>query len=291
MGLRKAVPHEPCCALLAVLALAVLFASSSNAQVVSATLTGTVTDSSGASVPGALVTATEVNTGVVRSTQTSAEGVYSLPFLPPGTYKVDIGKEGFKKFTEANFELDVSSVGRVNATLTPGSLKETVQVTAEAPLLQVENADVSKTMDSTTATELPLQNRSVQSMGGLVAGANVPALYSSGAGVLENISQSYLFNVNGNIIDANNTMVDGIADRDDALGLTLYNPAAEDVAEVHVITDAYSAEFGTVGGAVINIVTKGGTNQFHGSIFEFNQTAALAARNLYNQAPLPKPAW
>jgi hypothetical protein len=289
MGLRKALSQEPVLALLAALALALLVPPTSISQVVTATLTGTVTDSSSASVPGALVTATEVSTGVVRTTQTSAEGVYSLPFLPPGTYKVDIEKEGFKKFTEANFELNVSSVGRVNATLTPGSQKETVQVTAEAPLLQVENADVSKTMDSTTATELPLQNRSVQSMGGLVAGANVPALYSSGAGILENISQSYLFNVNGNIIDANNTMVDGIADRDDALGLTLYNPAAEDVAEVHVITDAYSAEFGTVGGAVINIVTKGGTNQFHGSIFEFNQTAALAARNMFNQAPLPKP--
>lgn len=286
MGLRKLAPLYAC---LAIAACALIFTPVCAAQVVTATLTGAVTDSSGAFVPGASVTVTETSTGIVRNTTTSAEGVYTLPFLPPGTYNVDIEKQGFKKFTEAGFQLDVSTVGRVNATLTPGSQTETVQVTAEAPLLQVENADVSKSMDSTSATELPMQNRSVQAMGGLVAGANVPALYSSGSGVLENSSQSYMFNVNGNIIDANNTMVDGIADRDDALGLTLYNPAAEDVAEVHVITDAYSAEFGTVGGAVINIVTKGGTNQLHGSLFEFNQVAALGARNVYNQAPLPKP--
>jgi hypothetical protein len=91
------------------------------------------------------------------------------------------------------------------------------------------------------------------------------------------------------VLGANNTMVDGIDNMDMALGLTLYNPATEDVAEVHVTTDAYSAEFGKVGGAVVNIVTKSGTNQFHGSLFEFNQTAALGARNVFNQAPLPKP--
>ena len=277
-------------AFLAFLAITLIFTPASVAQVVTATLTGTVTDSSGGSVPGALVTATEMNSGVSRSTQTSAAGVYSLPFLSPGTYKVDINKEGFKQFMEANIELNVSSVGRVNATLTPGSTKETVQVVSEAPLLQVESADVAKEIDAATANALPIQNRSVQAMAGLVAGTTIPALYSSGAGILENVSQSYLFNANGNILDANNTMVDGIANRDDALGLTLYNPANEDVAEVHIITDAYSAEFGSVGGAVVNIVTKGGTNQFHGSVFEFNTTAALAARGVFNQAPLPKPA-
>lgn len=290
MGLVRARTSEMLHAFATVAAVTLILLSPCYAQVVTATLTGTVTDSSGAVVPGAKVTATETSTGTARSTLTSAEGVYTIPFLAPGTYTVDVEKGGFKKFTVPNFGLNVSSVGRVNATLTPGSQTETVQVTAETPLLQVENADVSKEVDSTSATELPLPNRSAQASAGLVAGANVPALYSSGSGVLENSSQSYMFNVNGNIIDANNTMVDGIADRDDSLGLTLYNPAAEDAAEVHVITDAYSAEFGTVGGAVINIVTKGGTNQFHGSAFEFNQTAGLAARGVFNQAPLPKPA-
>src|SRR5579871_5181188 len=114
MGLRKAIQQRLRGVLPAVLALSLLFASSSIAQVVTATLTGTVTDSSGALVPGATVTATETNTGVNRTTQTSTEGVYSLPFLSPGTYKVEIQKTGFKTFSEGNIELDVSSVGRVN---------------------------------------------------------------------------------------------------------------------------------------------------------------------------------
>jgi hypothetical protein len=289
MGLGNARTNAPIYAFLAIAAATLIFTPASVAQVVSATLTGTVTDSSGAVVPGALVTATETNTGVSRSTQTSAEGVYSLPFLNPGTYKVDVDKQGFKRFTEANIELDVSSVGRVNAMLTPGSQKETVQVTGDSPLLQVESADVSKDIDTTTTTELPVPDRSAQAMAGLVAGVNIPALYNSGSGIMENGALTFMFNANGQVLGANNTMVDGIDNMDMALGLTLYEPATEDVAEVHVTTDAYSAEFGKVGGAVVNIVTKSGTNQFHGSLFEFNETAALAARNMFNQAPLPKP--
>ena len=171
---------------LAFSAVALLFVPVTAAQVVSSTLTGTVIDSSGAAVPGAVAVATEMNTGVSRSTQTSPEGVYSLPFLNPGTYKVDIEKQGFKKFTEPNVPLDISNVRRVDAVLVVGTQNETVQVTAESPLLQVESGDVSKDLDSTTAAELPLPQRSVQSMAGLVAGVNVPALYSSGSGIMEN---------------------------------------------------------------------------------------------------------
>jgi hypothetical protein len=155
--------------------------------------------------------------------------------------------------------------------------------------LQAESSEVAKNIDSITAAELPMPDRSVQAMAGLLPGVNLPALYSSGSGILENSAFTYMFNANGQVLGANNTMVDGIEDRDEALGLTLYNPAAEDVAEVHVVTDAYSAEFGKVGGAVVNIVTKGGTNEFHGVVFEFNKNAALGARNVFNQAPLPKP--
>jgi hypothetical protein len=239
-------------------------------------------------VPEAKVTATETSTGAGRTTTTSADGVYTMPFLAPGTYRVEIQKAGFKTFTEGNLQLEVSSVGRVNAILTPGSQKETVQVTAESPWLQVESADVAKSFDSNTAVELPMPDRSAQAMAGLMAGVNVPTLYSSGSGILENGAFTYMFNANGQVLGANNTMVDGIDNMDMALGLTLYQPATEDVSEVHVITNSYSAEFGKVGGAVVNIVTKGGTNQFHGSLFEFNKTAILGARNVFNQAPLPK---
>ena len=281
MGLNKLVSLAWKCVFLAAIALP------SHAQVVTATLTGSVNDSSGAVVPDATVLATETSTGVARTTTTSAEGVYTLPFLPPGNYRIDIQKTGFKTVTQI-LQLDVSSVGRVNATLSPGSQTETVQVTAEAPLLQVESAEVAKNFDSAAAAELPMPDRSAQAMAGLMAGVNVPALYSSGSGILENGAFTYMFNANGQVLGANNTMVDGIDNMDMALGLTLYQPATEDVSEVHVTTNAYSAEFGKVGGAVVNIVTKGGTNQFHGTLFEFNKTAALGARNVFNQAPQPK---
>ena len=279
----------PASAVLALLVLALILASHSSAQVVTATLTGTIVDSSGAAVPGATVTATEAATGVSRSTTTGAEGVYTLAFLNPGTYQVAIEKAGFKKFVQENVGLEVSTVGRIDATLSPGSVQETVEVTAEAELLQTESAEVAKNFETQAITELPIPQRNPQAIAGLMAGVSAPALYSSGSGVLESGGTTYLFNANGQPLAANNTMVDGIDNIDMALGLTLYQPAAEDVEEVHVATNAYSAEFGRVGGAVVNIVTRGGTNQFHGSLFEFNQTAAMGARGYYNPAPQPKP--
>jgi len=253
MGFRKVSLSAPIPAFLALLAVTLLFTPIAPAQVVSATLTGTVTDLSGATVPDATVTATEVTTGVSRSTRTSADGVYTLPFLNPGTYRVNIEKQGFKKFAQGNITLEVSTVGRVNAELSPGSLQETVEVTSQAPMLQAESAEVAKNFEPTSVAELPLENRSAQAIAGLVAGVSLPALYSSGSGILENAAFTYMFNANGQVLGANNTMVDGIDNMDMALGLTLYEPATEDVAEVHVTTNAYSAEFGKVGGAVVNI--------------------------------------
>ncbi|HUB32038.1 MAG TPA: TonB-dependent receptor [Bryobacteraceae bacterium] len=267
--------------------LGLLLASLAYSQVVTATLTGTVTDASGATVPQANVTATETTTGVSRSTVTSAEGVYSLPFLNPGTYRVDIEKAGFKKFSRANIGLGVSTVGRVDAVLAPGSVQETVEVTAEAPLLQAENAEVARNFETQSVTELPIADRSAQAVAGLMAGVGLPVRYSGGP--LEDAQTTYLFNANGQPLAANNTMVDGIDNVNHSLGLSIYLPSAEDVEEVHVTTNSYSAEFGRVGGAVVNILTKSGTNQFHGSAWEFNKVAALAARDFFNKDTQPKP--
>ena len=219
MGLRKAVSQISDCALLAAFALAPLAPPGADAQVVTATLTGAVADSSGALVPDASVTATDISTGVVRTASTSAEGVYTMPFLPPGTYRVEIQKSGFKTFTE-NLDLDVSSVGRINATLTPGSQTETVQVTAEAPLLQAESSGVAKNIDSAAAAELPMPDRSVQAMAGLLPGVNLPTLYSSGSGILENSAFTYMFNANGQVLRPDGSVIAGLY----AAGLAMANP-------------------------------------------------------------------
>ena len=270
-----------------ILTIGLLSAVPCFSQVVSATLTGTVTDSSGATVPQATVTATETTTGITRSTVTSAEGVYSLPFLNPGTYRVDIEKSGFKKFSRDNVALGVSTVGRVDSVLETGSLQETIVVTGEAALLQAENAEVARNFETPTVTELPIADRSAQAVAGLMAGVGLPVRYSGGP--LEDAQTTYLFNANGQPLAANNTMVDGIDNINHSLGLSIYLPSAEDVEEVHVTTNSYSAEFGRVGGAVVNILTKSGTNHFHGSAWEFNKVAALAARDFFNKDTQPKP--
>jgi hypothetical protein len=257
-----------------------------NAQVVTATLTGTVTDASGATVPAARVTAAEVSTGVSRSAETSSDGVYRIPFLNPGTYTVTIEKTGFKKVSQENYVLGVSTVGRVDAALVPGSMQETVEVTAEAPLLQSESAEVARNFDTKSVTDLPIPDRSVQAMAGLVAGVNLPVRYG---GTMEDGQHTYLFNANGQPLAANNTMVDGVDNINFSLGLSIYEPSAEVVEEAHVTTNSYSAEFGRVGGAVVNIVTRGGTNQFHGAFWEFNKVADYVARDFFNKDTQAKP--
>jgi hypothetical protein len=256
------------------------------AQVVTATLTGTVTDASGATVPDAQVVAVETSTGVSRSTTTSSDGVYSIPFLNPGTYKVSIEKTGFKKVTQDNFTLGVSTVGRMDAVLAPGSTQETVEVTAQAPLLQSESAEVAQNFNTQAVTDLPLPDRNVQAMAGLVAGVNLPTRYG---GTMEDGQHTYLFNANGQPLAANNTMVDGVDNINFSLGLTIYQPSAEVVEEAHVTTNSYSAEFGRVGGAVVNIVTRGGTNDFHGALWEFNKVAAYVSRDFFNKDTQVKP--
>ena len=255
-------------------------------QVVTATLTGNVLDASGATVPGATVTARQAETGIARSTKTSTDGLYTLPYLSPGAYTVNIEAPGFKQFTQDNVTLNVSSVARVDATLTPGSASETITVTGEPPLLQTERAEVARNFASETIREVPIANRNFQALAGLVAGVSPPVQSFTAT---EDPQGTTFFNANGQGNSANNTIVDGVDNTNPTLGLSVYLPNPELVQEVHVTTSNYSAEFGRVGGAVVNVVTRSGTNQFHGSLWEFNRVAALAARDFFNTAPNPKP--
>jgi outer membrane receptor protein involved in Fe transport len=266
--------------------LLLLFIPICRGQVVTATLTGNVKDSSGASIPNAKVTVTQVATGVARSTTTTAEGLYNLPYLNPGVYKVEVEAPGFKKFSQENVNLDVSTVARIDATLTPGNIQETVTVTGGAPVLQTENAEVAKNYGAQDIRELPIANRNFQALAGLSAGVSLPVQSFTAT---EDPQGTTFFNANGQGNSANNTIVDGVDNTNPTLGLSIYLPNPEVVEEVHVTTSNYSAEFGRVAGAVVNVVTRGGTNEFHGSLWEFNRVAALAARNFFNTSDQPKP--
>src|SRR5262245_36674440 len=208
----------------------ILLLPNSFAQVDTATLTGSITDSSGASVPNASVKVTELSTGVVRSTKTSMDGVYNVPYLSPGVYRVDVEAPGFKLYSQDNVRLEVSTTARLDATLTPGSANETVTVTAEAAALQTDRAEVAKNFNTRTVAELPVANRNFQALAGLVAGVAPPVQNFTTS---EDPQGTTFFNANGQGNSSNNTIVDGVDNTNPTLGLSIYLPSPEVVEEVH----------------------------------------------------------
>ncbi|MBM3725206.1 MAG: hypothetical protein FJW40_07250 [Acidobacteria bacterium] len=257
-------------------------------QAVTASLVGAITDSSGGAVPEATVRITETQTGVARQLTTSAEGLFSQPYLPPGVYTVEVERAGFKKVSRSNIQLQVATTVRVDFTLEPGMVTETVQVTAESPLLQTDRSDVSRTVTSQAVRELPVANRSFQALAGLMPGVTPPIANFT---ALEDPQRTSFFQANGQGNSANNVQVDGVDNNNVTLGLTIYIPPAEGVQEVSISTSNFNAEFGRAGGAVLNVITRGGTNQLHGSLFHFHRNASLRARNFFNFVPQPKPAF
>src|SRR5262245_17121666 len=269
------------------LALLLVGAALAYSQAVTATLLGTVSDSSGAVVPDARIAITDQDTGVKRSVLTNGEGLYTQSFLPPGVYGVEVEKQGFKKIARSRVQITVASTVRVDFSLETGAVTETVQVTAESPLLQTDRSDVNRTVTSQVVRELPVANRSFQALVGLLPGVTPPVANFT---ALEDPQRTTFYQANGQGNSANNVQVDGVDNNNPTLGLTIYIPPAESVQEVNISTSNFNAEFGRAGGAVLNVVTRGGTNQFHGSAFEFNRVAALRARNFFNFVPQPKPA-
>jgi hypothetical protein len=257
-------------------------------QAVSATLTGAVTDVTGGVLPGATVVITEVNTGIVRRVTTSDAGIYTQPYLPPGLYRVEVERDGFKKFVREGIVINVASTVRVDVTLEPGAVTEVVNVTAETPLLQTDRADVSRTVTAEAVVELPVPNRSFQALVGLLPGVTPPAATFT---PLEDPQRTNFYQANGQGNSANNVQVDGVDNNNPTLGLTIYIPPAEIIQEVNVSTSNYNAEFGRAGGAVLNVITRSGTNEFHGSLFHFHRNRELRARNFFNFVPQPKPAF
>lgn len=257
-------------------------------QAVTATLLGSVTDSSGSVVPNTAVVATENGTGIARQTRTNEEGLYTIPYLPPGSYRIEMEAAGFKKVVRDNIELRATVSTRVDAQLDPGQVTEVVEVRGDTPLLQTDRSEVTRNFGAKSVTELPLANRSFQSLAGLLPGVSPPTVDFTAA---EDPQGTTFYRANGQGNSANNTQVDGLDNTNPTLGLTIYIPSAEVVQEVNITTSNYNAEFGRAGGAVINVVTRGGTNALHGALFAFHRDAAMRARNSFNVAPQPKPGF
>ena len=255
-------------------------------QAVNGTLLGTLSDSSGAVVPGAQVTAAEVATGVVRTTQTNSSGNFVFADMPPGSYAVAAEAHGFKKVSRGEVRLDVNSTVRVDLTMQPGAVSETVEVTSAAPILQTDRADVGAKIEATQMQELPVggANRNFQGLLALVPGTVRPHRDHS---EFFNAQDTLSTEVNGQSREFNQLSIEGVNDDERTGLLQIYVPPAEAIETVDVTTSNYAAEFGRAGGAVTNVILKSGTNQFHGSAFEYNRVSALQARSYFNRAPNP----
>ena len=253
-------------------------------QAVNATLLGTVTDSSGAVVAGANVNITEMNMGVTRSVTTNDSGNYEVPNLLPGVYQVTVKHVGFRQETRPGVELTVNSTVRVDLQLHPGEATETMVVTAEVPTLQTDRADVGGKVELTQLAELPIGGpvRNFQGLLSLVPGTVRPHRDHS---EFFNAQDSLSTEVNGQSREFNQLMIEGVNDDERTGLLQIYIPPAEAIQTVDVSTSNYTAEFGRAAGAVTNVILKSGTNQFHGSAYEYNRVSALAARSYFNRPP------
>lgn len=251
------------------------------AQTITGSITGTVTDPSGAVISGARVTATNVLTNVVTPAVTNASGIYSLQFLQIGRYKVQVQASGFAPQDTSVFELEADQIAKIDIALQVGGSKSSVIVMATSPILKTENASTGGTITGETAVQLPLQSRNFSSLTTLVAGAITPnpmAQDNVGRG-----SYNGGFFVNGNREQGNNYTLDG-ADINEAIDNYIgYTPNMDALAEVQIITGDATAEYGNANGGQVVMVTKSGTNRFHGDMFFFGENQNLNANSWGNK--------
>jgi len=260
-------------------------ASRASAQAVTGTLLGNLTDSSGGTVPGVSVTATEVQTNVSRTTVSNEAGAYTFSSLPNGRYTVSAELQGFKKVIRQNVQVDVNTTIRVDMTMEVGAMTESVNVAAETPLLQTDRTDTGRIIESKMVTDLPTTfNRNFQSVLVTVPGATRPHREHS---AFFNSQDSLSTEVNGQSRLANNTMIEGVDDNQKTGLLQVIIPAADALETVSVTTSNYDAEFGRSGGAITNVTLKSGTNQYKGSVFLFGNNEKTNAGDYFTHAKAP----
>jgi hypothetical protein len=269
--------------ILAVLFLTAIGVTSLRAQVDTGSITGTVTDPSGAVVSGAKVTLTNEGTGTSLSTTTGADGVYEFSPVRIGTYKLDLSAGGFKKEIQTHVVVDVSARVPANFKLQPGAVSETVEVTSAAPVLQSQDASVGQVIDQRSVNDLPLNGRNFTFLAQLAAGVNTPQADTRGN------AGSGAFTANGNRPAQNNYMLDGIDNNSDTVDFLngtnfVVLPPVDAIQEFKVQTSDFSAEYGRSGAAVLNATIKSGTNQFHGAAWEFFRNDKLDAPDYFEDA-------
>ncbi len=280
---------------LAVVAGAMLIvASGLQAQVESGKVVGTVRDATGAVVAEAAVTVTETQTNGESKTTSNSGGEYVVTELKPGTYTVKAEREGFKTAVQTAFKLDINQVVRVDLTLVVGSVQEEVIVTAAEPLVESETSSIGQVIDESRVHQLPINGRNFMQLAYLSPGVNMGPASTGGTG---NVQQGQIpedergngsIQVNGLWATNNNYLLNGFDNNEQQIGFELVEPPIDAIQEFKVQTNNFGADIGK-GGAVVNVVTRAGTNRFHGSAFEFLRNSYMDAKNYFDDPSAPIP--
>jgi hypothetical protein len=275
-----------------VLILAVGLAGLALGQTTNARLTGTVTDSTGAIVPGATITVTNLGTQRVETTTSDSSGDYVFASLFPAVYTVEVKAAGFKTVKQ-NVTLEVQQIAALNLALQPGQVSERVDVTTDLPLVESASSNISDVVTGRQITELPLNGRNLTQLATLIPGVTrgVPAGQATGAG---NNSETFRYNgtggaslsVNGLRPQNNNFLLDGVDNNESLVNTIIFFPPADAIQEFRVDTSVAPAEFGR-GSGVVNSTFRSGTNQWHGSAFEFHRNSVLDAKPMFQAGAKP----
>ncbi|RXH56101.1 TonB-dependent receptor [Granulicella sibirica] len=268
--------------LIALLVGSLFAGSKAQAQLTTADIIGTVTDGTGAAIPNAQVTLVNAETQAKRETVSNGSGDYQFSLLPVGHYSVTVKATGFSTSSTQDLSVEAGDRARADAHMQVGAESQTIEVQAQTPLLQADNATVSSTVTAKAVQDLPLNGRNFVQLVQLVPGANEgPGNgLSSGGRPDDRRTNAAGISVNGQDDTLNNWVVDGVDDNERIIGSIGVKPNVEGIQEITVQTNSYAPEAGRTAGGVINIVTRSGTNKFHGSAYEFFRNDIFDGRSV-----------
>ena len=269
------------------LVLVLLFPSPAAAQATGG-ITGIATDASGAVLPGVTIDVTSRDTGQVRTAVTGPDGFYTIALVNPGVYQVKATLPGFRTTVRDTITVVVNETVRADMQMQVGQLEEQVTVLGQSPLVETTNATLGVVIDQQKVVDLPLNGRNFTQLGTLIPGVVAPPASLGGQdgnatpGGFGNVTGG--FNVNGQRNQSNNFLLDGATNNDSFNTGFVLRPPPDAIQEFKILTHSYDAEYGRNAGSVVNVVTKGGTNRWHGSAWEFNRDDKLQAKNFFATA-------
>ena len=264
-------------------ALAVLTVALASAQTYQGQITGVIHDKSGGVIPRVQLSAADVNSGAKYTAVSNDAGVYRFPSLPPSQYKLSAALEGFKTFSEGPITLQVNQNYDLEITLEPGAVTETVTISAEAPPLETASSTLGQVVTTRSILALPLNVRDPFALVGLTPGVTFGPNFGNGGG--KDVGRNFFksdFNVGGGRSGSQEILLDGAPNTTPDINRGIINPPVDSVQEFKVQANSYDAEFGRTSGGVINMVTKSGTNDYHGVAYDFERHSNLDANDFFN---------